>query len=81
MIKYIKQFIVLISITSSCNDKIEIDKNIKYKGKLIYIEDIDGKDGLHMPDFGDIVVLDPSTGKKDYLTKDKYINYCQHLTV
>lgn len=57
-----------------CNFNPDIPRDFDYKGKLLYIEDIDGYGGLYDKEFGDIVILNPGNKKKYFITKDKYFN-------
>ncbi len=77
IVKYLSVFITILAI--SCQNNHDHIKNITFTDKLIYIEDIDGKDGLGMGDFGDIVIIDPIKKKKYYLTKDQFINLSPSL--
>jgi hypothetical protein len=44
------------------------------KGKLIYVEDLDGKGGLGAFNFGDLVILDPKSGARYVLTNDRFFD-------
>lgn len=45
------------------------------EGKLLFIEDVDGRGGLMSFNFGDIMIFDPQTRTKTRLTRDKYFDY------
>ncbi len=68
-------FVGLVLLTLvSCQYKPDIPADFDPKGKLVFVEDVDGEDGLYSYDFGDIVILDPKTGEKVLITRDKYFD-------
>ena len=57
-----------------CERKVVIPPDFTMSNKIVYVEDVDGKDGLYSADFGDIVALDASTGVRMRLTYDDYFD-------
>lgn len=41
-------------------------------GTLLFVEDLDGRDGMMAGDFGDLVTLNPKTGERHVLTRDDH---------
>lgn len=67
--------IIIIAIYTSCGYQPSLPDNFDPDGKIVYIEDLSGKRGLGMPNFGDLVIIDPYTKEKYILTKDGFVNY------
>jgi Tol biopolymer transport system component len=65
---------VCVTIVSSCGYAPSLPADFDPEGKIVYIEDLSGRSGLGMPNFGDIVILDPKSGEKFILTKDGFVN-------
>lgn len=67
---------ITISVLSlqgtGCRNETMAIQNFDPSGKMLFIEDMDGKGGLLSFDFGDIVIFDPINKKKIRLTNDKY---------
>ena len=62
------------SVGVGCQECSQLPENFSYSNKLLYVEDIDGKNGLFNYNFGDIVCFDPVKKVKYYLTCDRYYN-------
>jgi len=56
----------------SCIRTVSLPPDFTVRGMLLYIEDIDGKGGLFDYYFGDVVALNPETGEKYIITKDRF---------
>jgi len=74
--KFIFVKIMVISLIVVLTIKCQNDKQFLYVSSLslLYIEDIDGKDGLGMGDFGDIVLYDLADSVQYNITEDSYLN-------
>lgn len=70
-------FYFFLSITSlSCQQPPKPDIPDNLTGMLLYIEDLDGKDGNYSWDFGDLTAYDPESNRKYILTSNSYFDAC-----
>lgn len=73
-IAYIISFFFLSITSFSCQQLPETNIPDNIQGMLLYIEDLDGKDGNYSWDFGDLVAYDPETNQKFILTSNSYLD-------
>jgi hypothetical protein len=70
----------VITILFSCGNQYPTPPaNFDLHDKFVWIEDVDGRNGLDAPLFGDIVVFDLKMGKRYSLTDDSY--YDESFTI
>jgi hypothetical protein len=67
-----KKLIMSALLISFCGCSKKLPNNFDPVGKILYIEDLDGGEGLMAGTFGDIVALDPETNQKYRITSDRY---------
>lgn len=67
--KAILTFLIFESL--SCN-RLKIPEGFDPFGKLTFVEDLSGKDGLGAGSFGEVIILDPISKEKIRLTYDEF---------
>lgn len=71
-----KILIILLLIFSACKEPLEKNIELPVEGKLLFVEDFSGRDGLLAGRFGDIVLIDSKTQTRYALTDDHF--YTSH---
>ena len=72
-LNYFLILFIIFAFFSSCL-KNEQEVNLPFEGQLIFIEDLDGSDGILAGSFGDIVLLDGNQNLRKVITDDSYFN-------
>ena len=71
----VKILLILFSISSpACSQIYKRATKVPERSFLLYIEDVDGQDGIYAGNFGEIVCLDIENRKKSILTKDNFFD-------
>lgn len=68
--------LLLMVCLSGCREPLMQNIDLPVDGKLLFVEDFSGRDGLLAGRFGDVVLLDGATQKRYALTDDHY--YAAH---